>query len=495
MQNSDSEPLNIRLIISGLVLVILLGAIEQTVVAVALPVIAGQLDGFAQMAWVISAYLVACTVATPIWGKLSDIHGRSASLSAAILIFTLGSLGCALATTMPQLIGFRVLQGLGGGGLISVAQATIANVVPLRERGRYQGYISGVYAAASLAGPILGGYLTHYLSWRYIFWINLPLGLLALWLVRRSLRNLPVTHAQHKVDYVGAVLFAAGLTAVLIAMSRLGQGVAAAEPLNLLLAIGGAAMLLAFGWHSHRSSEPLIPLALFRNKTVTICCVVLFLAFFQFISMSVLLPLRLQLAGGMAPDASALRLLPLTLAIPFGAFLAGRLMSASGHYKRLQLGGTIAATVGGVALAMTPLNQPVLMVVTLVVMGVGLGFQFPTSMVATQNAVAVGHIGVATALTSLSRLLGGAVGVALLSSLLTTLLRHALPDAPADLFGALLGDAAGRGAADGAFRQLFLISAGMSAIAPLLVWQLSEKELRGKLMPVASSAATTTSTS
>ncbi|EGF31068.1 putative integral membrane transmembrane protein [Oxalobacteraceae bacterium IMCC9480] len=483
MQNPADQALNIRLIISGLVLVILLGAIEQTVVAVALPVIAGQLNGFAQMAWVISAYLVACTVATPIWGKLSDIHGRSASLSAAIIIFTLGSLGCALAMSMPQLIGFRVLQGLGGGGLISVAQATIANVVPLRERGRYQGYISGVYASASLAGPILGGYLTHYLSWRYIFWINLPLGLLALWLVRRSLRNLPVTHAQHSVDYVGAVLFATGLTSVLIAMTRLGQGVALVEPFNLLLAIVGVTMLVLFGWHSSRSSEPLIPLSLFRNKTVTICCAVLFLAFFQFISMSVLLPLRLQLAGGMEADSSALRLLPLTLAIPLGAFLAGRLMSATGHYKMLQLGGAIAATAGGIAMALCPLDQPGLMVVALVVLGVGLGFQFPTSMVATQNAVSVGHIGVATALTSLSRLLGGAVGVALLSSLLTTLLRHALPDAPVELFASLMSDASGRVAADGAFRQLFLISAACSALAPLLILQLSEKELRGKPVP------------
>jgi MFS family permease len=361
-----------------------------------------------------------------------------------------------------------------------VAQATIANVVPLRERGRYQGYISGVYASASLAGPILGGYLTHYLSWRYIFWINLPLGVLALWLVRRSLRNLPVLHAQHSVDYVGAILFATGLTAVLIAMTRLGQGVALVDPFNLLLAVGGMTMLLLFGWHSSRSSEPLIPLSLFRNKTVTICCVVLFLAFFQFISMSVLLPLRLQLAGGMAPDSSALRLLPLTLAIPLGAFLAGRLMSATGHYKMLQLGGAIAATAGGIAMALCPLDQSGWMVVALVVLGVGLGFQFPTSMVATQNAVSVGHIGVATALTSLSRLLGGAVGVALLSSLLTTLLRHALPDAPVELFASLMTDPSGRVAADGAFRQLFLISAGCSALAPLLILQLSEKELRGK---------------
>jgi MFS family permease len=487
MRQAASPP-GIRVIMSALGLVILLGAIEQTVVAVALPVIAAQLQGFGQMAWVISAYLVACTVATPIWGKLSDIHGRSAALTGAILVFSLASIGCACASTMPQLIAFRVLQGLGGGGLISVAQATIANVVSLRERGRYQGYISGVFAAASLAGPLVGGYLTQYASWRAIFWINLPLGLVALLLVRRALRHLPLSHIRRPRNYpgtflFGATLFGAGLTAILIAITRAGQGVALAEPLNLVMAIGGVATLGAFGWHEAGSTEPLIPLALFRNRTVAICCAVLFLAFFQFIAISVLLPLRLQMAGTLTPDLAALRLLPLTLAIPAGAFLAGRMMSASGRYKRLQLAGAVAATAGAAALALCRLDQGAAMAAAMCVMGVGIGFQFPTSLVATQNAVAVGDIGVATALTSLSRLLGGAVGVALLTSLLVLLLRQALPDAPTDLFNAILGSAGRRAAADTAFRQLFMVSAAVSLLAPVLILQLRETQLRGKAEP------------
>jgi len=478
MMRPVNSPASIRFIMSGLVMVILLGAIEQTVVAVALPVIAGQLQGFGQMAWVISAYLVACTVATPIWGKLSDIHGRSVALRCAILLFSLASAGCALAPSMPLLIGFRVLQGLGGGGLISVAQATIANIVPLRERGRYQGYISGVFAAASLVGPILGGYLTQYLSWRWIFWINLPLGLIALLVVRRALRHLPVSRTQCKVDYSGALLFAVGLSMILIAITRIGRGVSFAEPLNLILAIGGAVTLGAFYRHESRCADPLIPLGLLRNKTVMICCAVLFLAFFQFIGMAVLLPLRLQMAGSLAHNLAALRLLPLTLAIPAGAFLAGRMMSKSGRYKRLQLVGAMAASAGGIAMALCRLDQSAAMAAAMVVMGLGIGFQFPTSLVATQNAVVAAHIGVATALTSLSRLLGGAVGVALLLSLLVMLLRQALPGASVAMFDTILSGAAKGGAVDGAFRQTFMISAALSLLAPVFILQLQERELR-----------------
>jgi EmrB/QacA subfamily drug resistance transporter len=485
---------------TGVILVILLGALEQTIVAVALPAIATQLRGFSLMAWVVSAYLVACTVVTPIYGKLSDIYGRRATLTSAVVIFLIASVGCALAQTMPQLIGWRVLQGIGGGGLISVAQATIADVIPLRERGRYQGYISGVWALASLAGPVIGGYLTNYLSWHWIFWINLPVGLVALAVIRRSLRSLPAGHARLNIDYTGALLFAVGLTALLIAITRVGQGVPLADPVNLSLLAGSVAILLAFGWYENRIAEPIIPLAMFRNRTVAICCATLFLAFFQMISMSVLLPLRLQLIGGVAPDHAALRLLPMTLFVPCGAYMAGRLMSRTGRYKSLQVGGAIATSLAIVALAFTEPHHVWLMALVMCVLGLGIGFQLPTGLVATQNAVPPSQVGLATALTAFSRMLGGAVGVAVLTSILIAFLRNALPDATPVIGGEMLMnlfhsvnastlDAHGapvREAAGNAFRNLFVICATISLISPLLMSGLREQELRGRVQPATS---------
>lgn len=486
-------------VMSGLILVILLGALEQTIVAVALPIIANDLQGFRLMAWIVSAYLVASTVVTPIYGKLSDLFGRRNTLTSAIVIFVVASIACAMAQTMPQLIFFRILQGIGGGGLISVAQATIADVVPLRARGRYQGYISGVWAMASLAGPVVGGYLTQLLSWRYIFWVNLPLGLIAIFVVRRTLRALPVPHRRSRIDLFGALLFATGLTALLIAITRIGHGASMTEPINLLLGITTVITLFVFGWHENRTDEPIIPLHLFRIRTVTVCCLTLFIGFVQLIAMSVLLPLRSQMVAGVAADLSALRLLPLTLSIPLGAFIAGRLMSSTGRYKPLQLGGAIAASLGGFAVALTTPNQVVQMAVAMMVLGLGIGFQFPTGLVATQNAVAPKYIGLATALTSFSRQLGGAVGVAVLTSILVATLQAAVPglaigvvpgsggddDILMQLFRAVMasGDGANgaalREVTEAAFRRLFLISAGISLLSPLLIMTLDERELRG----------------
>jgi EmrB/QacA subfamily drug resistance transporter len=479
---------------TGLVLVILLGALEQTIVAVALPVIATQLHGFALMAWVMSAYLVASTVVTPIYGKLSDMYGPRATLTSAIAIFLLASVGCALARTMPQLVVMRVLQGLGGGGLISVAQAAIAYVVPLRDRGRYQGYISGVWVLASMAGPVIGGYLTQYLSWRWIFWINLPVGAVAMVVIRQSLRGLTTEHARRSIDYIGAVLFAAGLTMLLIAFTRVGQGMPISESANLSLLTGAAVLLLIFGWHESRVAEQIIPLNLFKDRTVAFCCVALFLVFGQSMALSVLIPLRLQMVGGIAPELAALRLLPLTVAIPLGAFTGGKLTSTTGRYKPFQLTGAIMVTAALYALAFTHPHQGWLLAVVMTLTGFGIGLQLPTGLVATQNAVPQSQVGLATALTAFSRLLGGAVGVAMLTSLLIALLKSRIPVAPltagggdmlATLFHSIIASAADahgtnlRVAAESAFRKLFLISATVSLISPILIAGLREQELRG----------------
>ncbi len=489
-----APPAPVMQVIFGLMLAILLGALEQSIVAVVLPEIALQLNGFEVMAWVVSAYLVASTVVTPIYGKLSDLLGRRSVLSFAIVLFFLASVACAMAQTMPQLIVARILQGLGGGGLISVSQATIADVVPLRDRGRYQGYVSGVWAVASMAGPVIGGYLAHYLSWRWIFWINLPLALIALVVVRRALKHLPVGGRRHRIDYVGALLFGGGLTGVLVFLTRLGQGQSALAAQTLGLLLAGLAALVLFVWQERRVADPMIPLAMLRVPTVTICCITLFLCFFQLIAMSVLLPLRFQVVGGAQADAAALRLVPLTLAIPFGAFISGRLMSWSGRYKPLQLVGSLVAPLAIVALAFVDPHAVLLTALVMVVLGLSIGLQLPSGLVATQNAVPPNQVGVATALTAFSRMLGGAVGVAVLTTVLIGLLRHSGMGV-ADLRGgedilmsmfhrAMVGgdtaDAgAVRAAAEVAFRTLFLLSAAVSLVAPFLVARLPEATLRG----------------
>lgn len=499
---SLSDPLGARpapeipvmAVMGGLMLAILLGALEQTIVAVALPVIAGEFNGFALMAWVVSAYLVASTVVTPIYGKLSDLYGRRAMLTTAIVLFVLASVACAMASSMPMLLLARVLQGLGGGGLISVAQATIADVVPLRERGRYQGYVSGMWAMASLAGPVIGGYLTHYLSWRWIFWINLPLGIVALFVVRRTLRHLPVAHQRRPIDVPGVVLFALGLTALLLMITRVGQGVSLAQPDNLGLLAGAVVLLGAFVWQENRAAEPIIPLSMFRVRTVTICCLALFLCFFQLIATSVLMPLRFQMVAGASPDAAALRLVPLTLSIPFGAFVAGKWMTHSGRYKPLMLGGACVVPFALAALGLLDPHNVAALTLAMIVLGLAIGVQFPTGLVATQNAVPPQTVGLATALTAFSRLLGGAVGVAVLTSVLIALLRQAVPQAEVgaggdvlmDLFHAALASTGAdaqalQRAGESAFRHLFFFAAAVSLISPLLVGRLKEKALRGKV--------------
>ena len=502
----DAPPADVPVmqVIFGLMLAILLGALEQSIVAVVLPDIALQLNGFEDMAWVISAYLVASTVVTPIYGKLSDVLGRRSVLTFSIVLFLLASIACALATTMPMLIVARILQGLGGGGLISVSQATIADVVPLRERGKYQGYVSGVWAVASMAGPVIGGYLAHFLSWRWIFWINIPLSLIALVVVRRALRHLPVSGRKHRIDYLGALLFGGGLSGVLVFLTRLGQGHSPLEPHTIGLLAAGVVGLVVFVWQERRATDPVIPLAMLGVPTVAICCLTLFLCFFQLIAMSVLLPLRFQVVGGAHADTAALRLVPLTLAIPFGAYISGRLMSWSGRYKPLQMTGCLVAPVAIVALAFTPPQSVTLAALVMIVLGLSIGLQLPSGLVATQNSVPPQQVGIATALTAFSRLLGGAVGVAVLTTVLIALLRHsgvAVSDMSGGedvlmsmfrraMSGGDQGDAAAvRLAAERAFRVLFLMSAAVSLIAPFFVARLKETTLRGSPAAVAKAAA------
>ncbi len=475
-----------RNIIVGLMLAILLGGLDQTIVAVALPRMAQELDGFSLIAWVVSGYLVASTVVTPIYGKLGDLFGRRLLLSIAIVVFLIASVACAFAQTMPQLIVARVVQGLGGGGLISISQTIIADVVPLRERGRYQGYISGVFAVASVAGPVVGGLFTHYLTWRWIFWINLPLGLAAFLVSRRALRHLPVAGIRRRIDYIGAGLLVVGLTALLIPITRVGQGVAWNDTDNLALFAVAVAILAVCLFHETRTPEPIIPINLFRMPLVAACCGILFLSFFQLVSLASLSPLRFQLVAGVTADNAAWRLLPLTFTIPLGAFISGRVMFKTGRTKPQQLLGTACVPIGLLGLAFVSPVHAIATGLLMTAVGLAIGIVMPSSLVAVQNAVPRAQLGIATAGTAFSRSLGGAIGVALLSAILlaslhgnVAALQPVLGEAATAAAQQPVGSAASAAQVNAAFERLFIIAAAISSLSFLLALTVPDNRLGG----------------
>ena len=424
-QPAQAKPA-IRSILVALMLAIFLGALDQTIVAVSMPAISAQFKDVSQLAWVISGYMVAMTVAVPIYGKLGDLYGRRRLMLFGMGLFTVASLFCGLAQNMEQLVLARIIQGMGAGGMISVSQAIIGDIVPPRERGRYQGYFSSMYALASVAGPVLGGYMTEYLSWRWVFLINLPLGLVSWWIAHRTLVGLPVPQRKPIIDYLGTVLMIIGLSSLLLGITLIGQGQSWRSEQVLMLLSASLIALLLFVWHERRAPEPLLPMHLFANRSAVLCWCTVFFTSFQAISLIVLMPLRYQSITGAGADSAALHLLPLAIGLPIGAYFAGRRTSVTGHYKPMILGGAVLMPLAIFGMALSPPSAELLSGVFMLLSGIASGMQFPTSLVGAQNSVAQRDIGVATSTTNLFRSLGGAMGVALMSALLLALLHDSL---------------------------------------------------------------------
>ena len=413
---------DIRSILFALMMAVFLSALDQTIVAVSMPAISAQFHDFDLLAWVISAYMVALTVAVPIYGKLGDLYGRRRLMLFGLATFTLASLFCAMAQSMEQLVLARVLQGIGAGGMVSVSQAIIGDIVPPRERGRYQGYFSGMYAAASVAGPVLGGFMTEYLSWRWVFIINLPLGMAAWWVARKTLVGLPVPQRKPVIDYLGTVLMIIGLTALLLGITEIGQGHSWRDESVLMQLSVALLALVIFVLYERRTREPLLPMHLFANRSAVLCWCTIFFTSFQAISLIVLLPLRFQTVTGAGADSAALHLMPLAIGMPMGAYFGGRRTSLTGRYKPIILTGAALMPLAILGIAFTPPQSAVLTSLFMVLTGIASGLQFPTSLVGTQNSVEVKDMGVATSTTNLFRSLGGAVGVATMSALLLAML-------------------------------------------------------------------------
>jgi EmrB/QacA subfamily drug resistance transporter len=488
----------ILLIIVGLLLGMLLASLDQTIVSTALPTIVGDLGGLSQLSWVVTAYLLASTASTPLWGKLGDLYGRKRLFQIAIVLFLIGSALSGLSQNMAQLIAFRALQGLGGGGLIVTSQAIIGDVVSPRERGRYQGIFGAVFGVTSVVGPLLGGFLVDTLSWRWVFYVNLPLGAVALVVTALVLPAAQRRHASVSIDYLGTALIA-GATVSLVLLTTLG-GVTypwISAPM-ILLALLALALLVAFVLAEQLAAEPVLPLRLFRNRVFSLTSAVGFVVGFAMFGAITFLPLYLQVVQGASPTESGLRLLPLMAGLLLTSTLSGQLISRRGRYRIFPIIGTAVIAVGMFLLSRMDEHTSTLSAsVAMLVLGLGLGLVMQVLVIVVQNAVAYRDLGVATSGATFFRSIGSSFGVATFGAILTSALTANLTALPPGIIPPSLAAGGVAGASPEAIQHLppaihaayvhafalalqpvFLIAAVVALIAFALTWFLPEVQLR-----------------
>jgi EmrB/QacA subfamily drug resistance transporter len=404
-------------IYAGLMVAMMLAALDQTIVATALPTVVSDLGGISQYSWVFTAYLLASTVTVPLYGKLGDLHGRRPLFLAAIVIFLIGSALCGIAQGMTQLIVFRAIQGVGAGGLIPLALATIGVIVPPRDRGRYQGLIGATFASASILGPALGGFIVDNSSWRWIFYINLPIGGLALLVISLTMPRRRERQA-HSIDYSGAALLASGTTALLLALVWGGAQYPWGSS-HVLIALGAAAVLLAaFGLVERRAREPILPFHVLRNPIVAssvICMALVGMAMFGTITY---VPLFVQGVIGTSATSSGVVLTPMMLGAVTTSFLTGQWVSRTGRYRQNAILGPVVLTIGMLLLwRMDVHTTNTQAAVAMVVAGIGLGSMMQVFVLSVQNAVRRADMGSATALTQFSRSIGATIGVTVMGAI------------------------------------------------------------------------------
>jgi EmrB/QacA subfamily drug resistance transporter len=424
----------ILVIFSGLMTGMLLAALDSTIVATALPTIAGDLNGLEHIAWIGTAYLLTTTASTPLYGKLSDIYGRKILFQAAIVIFLAGSMLCGLAQSMLQLIVFRGIQGVGAGGLMVMAFAIIADVVSPRERGRYTGYLGAVFAFAFVVGPLLGGFLVDNLSWRWVFYVNVPVGIVALF-VTASVLRLPVVRRDHPIDWLGAALLVSGVSALLLGLVWGGNEYAWGSPVIVGLLVAAAAAIAGFVLWERRVEEPLLPLRLFRERVLSITTILAFIVGAAMYAGLFFLPLFLQVVTGASAAKSGLLLLPLMAGLMLTSVASGRIITRTGRYRLWPIAGLGIAAVGMFLLstmeAETSRTQSSLY---MLILGIGIGMVMQVLVLAAQNAAHFRDLGVVTSTVNFFRSLGGSVGVAALGAVMTATLTSELASRlPADV--------------------------------------------------------------
>ncbi|MFF1447177.1 DHA2 family efflux MFS transporter permease subunit [Streptomyces sp. NPDC058274] len=486
--------------IGALLLGMLLAALDQTIVSTALPTIVSDLGGLEHLSWVVTAYLLASTAATPLWGKLGDQYGRKKLFQTAIVIFLIGSALCGMAQNMPELIAFRALQGLGGGGLIVLSMAIVGDLVSPRERGKYQGLFGAVFGATSVLGPLLGGFFTEHLSWRWVFYINLPVGVVALAVIATAL-HIPRRSAQHVIDYLGTFLIAAVATCLILVASLGGSTWGWTSPQLIGVAVLAVVLAVAFAAVERRAAEPVLPLKLFHIRTFTLAAVISFVVGFAMFGAMTYLPTFLQVVQGISPTMSGVHMLPMVFGLLISSTASGQIVSRTGRWKVFPIAGTGVTTLGLLLLHQLDENSgTATMSAFFFVFGLGLGLVMQVLVLIVQNAVSYEDLGVATSGATFFRSIGASFGVAIFGTIFASRLGDKLTAAlrgqqlPAGLdANALKSDPkviAGLPASlrpsvlhayASSITDVFLYAAPVAFVGFVLAWFLREDRLRGSV--------------
>ncbi|MDQ1403050.1 MAG: hypothetical protein QOG03_1366 [Actinomycetota bacterium] len=417
----------IQVVFFGLMAGMLLASLDQTIVSTALPTIVGDLGGLRQLSWVVTAYILFSTVSVPLYGKLSDLYGRRKIFQTAIVIFLVGSVLSGLAHSMGQLIAFRALQGIGAGGLMATAQAIIGDIVSPRDRGKYQGYLGGVFAFSSVIGPLLGGFFVDHLSWRWVFYINVPVGIMAL-VITSMVLNLPYKRVEHRIDYLGSALIMGAASSIILVTVWGGSQYAWSSPTIIGLGILGVVLLAAFFWQEGRAEEPVIPLRLWRNPVFSVATGLEFLVGFAMFGALIYLPLYLQTVGRASATNSGLLILPLMAGLMTSSISSGRIITRTGRYKIFPVCGTAIMALGVYLLSTMGVGTSrIQSSIYMLVLGLGLGMIIQVMVLAVQNSVEHRDLGTATGVESFSRSMGSSFGVAVFGAILNNRLAYHLP--------------------------------------------------------------------
>ncbi|MFG2637590.1 MDR family MFS transporter [Streptomyces sp. NPDC048362] len=427
------QPRSVRVVLLALMIAMMLAMLDNMIVGTAMPTIVGELGGLEHLSWVVTGYTLATAASTPVWGKIGDMFGRKGAFLSSIVIFLVGSALSGMAQDMGQLIGFRAVQGLGAGGLMVGVMAIIGDLIPPRERGKYQGLMAGVMALAMIGGPLVGGTITDNWGWRWAFYINLPLGAVALALVTAVL-HLPKKRAKAGIDYLGVLLLTVGITSTVLVTTWGGTEYAWSSARIMELIGIGVATLVGFVFWQTRAAEPVLPLHIFKSRNFTLMSLIGFITGFVMFGATLFLPLYQQAVQGASATNSGLLLLPMLGAMLVTSMIAGRVTTSSGRYKLFPIVGGVLMIVGLYLLSLMDTDTSRLTSgIYMAVVGAGMGCLMQITMLVAQNSVEMKDMGVASSSTTLFRTLGSSFGVAIMGALFN----HRVQDVMAEKAGSL----------------------------------------------------------